>query len=47
MPEFARMIDQLRPGEWVWAPQVAPDGPVLVYVDLSKQIAIVYRNGMR
>jgi len=46
-PEFARMVDQLRPGEWVWAPQVAPSGPVLVYVDLSKQIAIVYRNGVR
>lgn len=46
-PEFARMIDQLKPGEWVWAPEVAPSGPVLVYVDLSKQIAIVYRNGVR
>lgn len=46
-PEFARKIDRLKPGEWVWAPAVAPAGPVLVYVDLSKQIAIVYRNGVR
>lgn len=46
-PEFARQVDQLKPGEWVWAPEVAPDGPVLVYVDLSKQIAMVYRNGVR
>lgn len=46
-PEFARQIDQLKPGQWVWAPQVAPNGPVLVYVDLSKQIAVVYRNGVR
>lgn len=45
--EFARKIDQLKPGEWVWAPEVAPDGPVLVYVDLSKQVGIVYRNGVR
>ena len=46
-PEFARAIDRLKPGEWVWAPEVAPEGPVLVYVDLSKQIAMVYRNGIR
>lgn len=41
------MIDRLKPGEWVWAPQVAPSGPVLIYVDLTKQIALVYRNGVR
>ncbi len=46
-PEFARMIDRLKPGEWVWAPEVAPAGPVLIYVDLSRQIALVYRNGVR
>lgn len=46
-PEFARRIEQLKPGEWVWAPDVAPEGPVLVYVDLSKQVALVYRNGVR
>ncbi|OHT18599.1 L,D-transpeptidase family protein [Edaphosphingomonas haloaromaticamans] len=46
-PEFARRIDQLKPGQWVWAPQVAPNGPVLIYVDLSRQIAMVYRNGVR
>ncbi len=46
-PEFARRIGQLKPGQWVWAPQVAPNGPVLIYVDLSRQIALVYRNGVR
>lgn len=45
--EFARMADQLKPGEWVWAPQIAPKGPLLVYVDLSRQLATVYRNGVR
>ena len=45
--EFARMADRLKPGEWVWAPGIAPDGQVLVYVDLSRQIATVYRNGIR
>jgi hypothetical protein len=41
------MADRLKPGEWVWAPQVAPAGPLLVYVDLSRQRATVYRNGVR
>lgn len=39
--------DKLKPGQWVWAPQLAPHGPVLVYVDLTRQIATVYRNGVR
>lgn len=45
--EFARAADQLAPGQWVWAPQIAPAGPLLVYVDLSRQRATVYRNGVR
>ncbi len=31
----------------MWAPQIAPQGPLLVYVDLSKQMATIYRNGVR
>ena len=46
-PELARMAERLKPGQWVWAPQVAPAGPLLVYVDLSRQRATVYRNGVR
>jgi len=45
--ELARLADQLKPGEWVWAPEVAPTGPILIYVDLSRQRATVYRNGVR
>jgi hypothetical protein len=45
--ELARLADQLKPGEWVWAPEVAPTGPILIYVDLSTQRATVYRNGVR
>lgn len=45
--ELARRADALKPGEWVWAPSIAPTGPVLVYVDLSAQFATVYRNGVR
>jgi len=36
-PEFARRMEHLKPGEWVWAPDVPPSGPVMVYVDLSRQ----------
>ena len=45
--EFARQADQLKPGQWVWAPNVAQAGPILIYVDLSRQLATVYRNGVR
>jgi len=45
--EFVRMAERLAPGEWVWAPAIAPAGQVLVYVDLSRQLATVYRNGVR
>lgn len=45
--EFARKAEALKPGEWVWAEEIARSGPVLVYVDLSRQTATVYRNGVR
>lgn len=45
--ELARQADKLKPGDWVWAPEIAPKGPVMVYVDLAAQIATVYRNGVR
>ncbi|MCJ8190701.1 L,D-transpeptidase family protein [Sphingomicrobium aestuariivivum] len=45
--ELAAAAAQLEPGEWVWAPDIAPEGPVVVYVDLSRQLADIYRNGIR
>jgi hypothetical protein len=45
--QLAKHAEQLKPGEWVWVPQIAKTGPVLVYVDLSRQRATVYRNGVR
>lgn len=45
--ELARMAGQLKPGQWVWAPEIAPTGPLMVLVDLSAQVATVYRNGLR
>jgi hypothetical protein len=37
----------LKPGEFVWAPGVAPDGPMVVVVSIAEQRAYVYRNGIQ
>jgi len=37
----------LRAGEFVWMPQVAPRGPVLIVIGLQEQEAYVFRNGVR
>ena len=37
---------RLKPGEYFWAPQVAPKGPVLLIVSLATQRAVLYRNGV-
>ena len=44
---LARKAEALKPGDWVWGGNLAPRGPVLVYVDLGRQQASVYRNGIR
>jgi len=36
----------LKPGEFVWNPGVAPEGPIVVVVSLVEQRAYVYRNGV-
>ena len=38
--------ERLRPGEFLWAPTVAPEGPVLLVVSLATQRAVIYRNGV-
>ncbi len=44
---LAKQAEKLKPGDWVWAGNIAPHGPVLVYVELNRQLATVYRNGVR
>jgi hypothetical protein len=39
-------VEQLKPGEYLWAPEVAPAGPVTVIISLPNQRAIAYRNGI-
>jgi hypothetical protein len=38
--------DALKPGQFVWAPDIAPAGPIVVVVSLAEQRGYVYRNGV-
>jgi hypothetical protein len=38
---------ELKPGDYVWRPEVSPTGPVVVFVSLPEQVLSVYRNGVR
>jgi hypothetical protein len=40
-------ISSLKPGRFIWAPNLAPKGPMLMVVSLRAQQAYVYRNGVR
>ena len=39
-------IEQLTPGDYLWAPDIAPLGPVTMIVSLKTQRAYAYRNGV-
>lgn len=39
-------IEALKPGEYLWAPGIAPEGPVSIIVSLKTQKAYAYRNGV-
>lgn len=38
---------KLKPGQFVWNPDRAPEGPVVVVVSIPDQMVTVYRNGVR
>nr|WP_276589491.1 L,D-transpeptidase [Sphingomonas sp. GM_Shp_2] len=46
IPLEAGPIERLKPGKYLWAPQIAPDGPVTMIVSLATQRTYVYRNGV-
>jgi hypothetical protein len=37
---------RLKAGEYLWAPDVAPEGPMLLVISLATQRAVLYRNGV-
>ena len=43
----APFTPQIKPGEYVWKPEISPAGPVVIIVSLAEQKLYVYRNGVR
>lgn len=39
-------IKSLLVGEYIWRPELSPDGPVVVVISLPEQLTHVYRNGV-
>lgn len=44
---FDTPLDALKPGQWIWDASIAPEGPIMVVINLKTQLAFVYRNGVR
>lgn len=39
-------VQRMRPGEYIWAAEIAPAGPLLLIVNLKTQRSLLYRNGV-
>lgn len=50
MPARAEISDPdptaLKPGQYLWHPEIAPQGPLVIVVSLDEQRLYVYRNGV-
>ena len=44
--DVAAGIQGMKPGQFLWAPEIAPTGPVLAVISLAVQRCYVYRNGV-
>src|SRR3954452_22235785 len=40
------VVGVLKPGQYVWAPELGSDGPSLVVVNLETQRLVLFRNGV-
>ncbi|MDR2858510.1 MAG: L,D-transpeptidase [Novosphingobium sp.] len=45
-PSVVETVRAMQPGQYLWAPEIAPAGPVMIIVSLRDQRAYVYRNGL-
>lgn len=45
-PMLDGAIERMKAGDYFWAPEIAPSGPVMVIVNLKTQRAYAYRNGV-
>jgi DNA-binding beta-propeller fold protein YncE len=41
------LLSELKPGDYIWHPELSPDGPVVIVVSIPDQVMYVYRNGIR
>jgi hypothetical protein len=39
-------IKVMKPGEFIWRPELSPRGPVVIVVSIPHQLVHVYRNGL-
>jgi hypothetical protein len=39
-------VTHLKAGQYVWAPEIAPQGPMLLMVNILTQRAVLFRNGV-
>lgn len=39
-------VARLKAGQYVWAPEIAPSGPLLLVINLKSQRAVLFRNGI-
>lgn len=39
-------VERLQPGQFIWVPEIAPKGPMLVMVNIATQRLVAYRNGV-
>jgi hypothetical protein len=42
----AEAAGRLNAGEFLWAPEIAPQGPILFVISIANQRAVLYRNGI-
>lgn len=46
LPVIAWAVDNLKPGDFTWNPDLSPTGPVAIIVSIPDQRVYVYRNGV-
>ena len=46
-PPQAPKAPAIKPGRFIWRPELSPQGPVVVVISIPEQVAYVYRNGVR
>lgn len=47
VPALPTSTVRLEAGEYLWMPEMAPSGPVVLVISLPEQLLHVYRNGVR